>query len=51
MRIGLLDDLAVHFEHQAQHAVRRRVLWSEVQREIAYLSHWPYPVVARTAGR
>jgi len=25
MRIGALDHLAVHLEHQAQHAMRRRV--------------------------
>ena len=36
---ALLDDLAVHLEHQAQHAVRRRMLRPEVQREVADLSH------------
>ena len=39
MRIGLLDDFAVHLEHQAQHAVRRRMLRTEVHREIADLVH------------
>ena len=39
VRIGLLDDFAVHLEHQAQHAVRRGMLRTEVQREIADLSH------------
>ena len=32
MRVGLLHDLAVHLEHEAQHAVRRRVLRPEVHR-------------------
>ena len=35
MRIDALDDFAVQFQHQAQHAVRRRMLRSEVDREIA----------------
>ena len=30
MRIGFLDDLAVELEHETQHAVRRRVLRTEV---------------------
>ena len=47
VRIGLLNDLAVHLEHQAQHAVRGRMLRAEVHRVIAYLSHW----VCRTAPR
>ena len=35
MRIDALDDLAVEFEHQAQHAVRRRMLRPEIDREVA----------------
>ncbi len=33
MRVGALDDLAVHLQHQAQHAVRRRMLRPEIHRE------------------
>ena len=33
MRIGALDHLAVHLEHEAQHAVRRRMLRPEIHRE------------------
>ena len=39
VRIGLLDGLAVHLQHQAQHAVRRRVLRTEVHGQVADLSH------------
>ncbi len=35
MRIDALDDLAVEFQHQAQHAMRRRVLRPEVDVEVA----------------
>ncbi len=42
VRIGLLDHLAVQLEHQAQHAVRRGMLRTEVQREVADLSHWRF---------
>jgi ribosomal protein S18 acetylase RimI-like enzyme len=35
MRIGALDDLAVHLQDQTQHAVGRRVLGTEIQGEIA----------------
>ena len=38
VRIGLLDHFAVHLEHQAQHAVRGRMLRAEVQRVVADLS-------------
>ena len=41
VRIGLLDDFAVHLEHQAQHAVRRRMLRTEVHRVVADLVHVP----------
>ena len=37
MRIDAGDDLAVKLQHQAQHAVRRRMLRSEVDGEIAEL--------------
>jgi hypothetical protein len=35
MRIHALDDLAVEFEHEAQHAVRGRMLRAEIDGEIA----------------
>ena len=35
MRIDALDDLAVELQHQAQHAVRRRMLRPEVDVEVA----------------
>jgi hypothetical protein len=34
MRIDTLHDLAVEFEHEAQHAVRSRMLRAEIDREI-----------------
>ena len=39
MRIGLQDDLSIHFQDQAKHAMRGRVLRSEIQREILEISH------------
>ena len=36
MRIDALDDLAVELQHQAQHAMRRRMLRPEIDGEIAY---------------
>ncbi len=39
VRIGALHDLAVELEHEAQHAVRGRVLRTEVQRVVLDLSH------------
>ena len=35
MRIDALDDLAVELQHEAQHAVRRRMLRAEIDREVA----------------
>ena len=35
VRIGALDHLAVELEHQAQHAVRRRMLRPEIHRVVA----------------
>ena len=35
MRIDALDDFAIEFEHQAQHAVGRRMLRPEIDGEIA----------------
>ena len=43
VRVGLLDDLAVHFEHQAQHAVGGRMLRTEIHREILDLRHRRHP--------
>ena len=39
MRIRALNDFAVHLQHQAQHAVGRRMLRPEIHREILNLSH------------
>jgi len=39
VRIGALDHFAVEFEHQAQHAVGRRVLRAEIERVILDFSH------------
>ena len=35
MRIDTLDHLAVEFQHEAQHAMRRGMLRPEVDREVA----------------
>ena len=39
VRIGALDHFAVEFEHEAQHAVRGRVLRTEIQRVVLDLCH------------
>ena len=36
--VGALDHLAVHLQHQAQHAVRRRMLRPEIQGHVADLA-------------
>ena len=43
MRIDAVDDLAVQFQHKAQHAVRRRMLRPEIDVEVADggFSHGP----------
>ena len=48
MRIDALDDFAVELQHQTQHAVRRRMLRSEVDGEIAevLVGHWRHPLWA-----
>ena len=53
MGIGALDDLAVHLENQAQHAMRRGMLRSEVERDVLDLnfSHLRCPPSRRPAGR
>ena len=38
MRVDALDDLAVELEHEAQHAVRRRVLRPEIDGELAVVA-------------
>jgi hypothetical protein len=44
VRVGALDHFAVELQHQAQHAVRGRVLRAEVQRVVLDLSHcWSMP--------
>jgi hypothetical protein len=35
MRIDTLHDLSVELQHKAQHAVRRRMLRPEIDREVA----------------
>ena len=35
MRIGAVDDLAIQFQHQPEHAMRRRVLRPEIEGEAA----------------
>jgi hypothetical protein len=37
MRITALHNLAIQFQNQPQHTMRRRVLWTEIDVEIAYL--------------
>ena len=57
MRIDALDDLAVEFQHQAQHAVRGRMLRAEIDGEVSFaggLGHvlvipWPRRRQAQTA--
>ena len=55
MRIAALDDLAVHLDDQAQHAVGRRVLRPEIHRQGLDLdvghvsSSWPFPAAAAGA--
>ena len=39
VRVGLLNHFAVHFQHQTQHAVRRRMLGPEVHGVVADLRH------------
>jgi hypothetical protein len=39
VRVRVLHHLAVHFQYQAQHAVRRRMLRPEVHRVIANFGH------------
>jgi len=39
VRVGALYYLAVKLEHQAQHTVRRGVLWSKVERVVFDFSH------------
>ena len=38
MRVDALDDLAVELEHEAQYAVRRRVLRPEIDGELAVVA-------------
>ena len=39
VRVGALDDFAVELEHQAQHAVRRRMLRPKVHGVVTNFSH------------
>ena len=43
VRIGTLDHLAVQFQHQAQHAVRGRMLGAEIHRVVADFRHQRSP--------
>src|SRR5690606_39428377 len=47
VRIGALDDVAVELEHQAQHAVRGRVLGAEVQSVVLDFCHDLTPQAVR----
>jgi hypothetical protein len=38
MRIDALDHLAIELQHEAQHAVRRRMLRAEIDREVAEIA-------------
>jgi hypothetical protein len=51
MRIDALHNLAIEFEHKAQYAMRRRVLRSEIDGEVAQRSlvHGGPPFLARTS--
>jgi hypothetical protein len=59
VRVGALDHLAVELEHQAQHAVGRRMLRPEIHRVVADLRHYsgfgstgsPYTSSRITRGR
>ena len=52
MRIDALDHLAVKLEHKAQHAMRRRMLRPEVDREVAevLVGHWAPRNFSRGGG-
>ncbi len=53
VRVGALNDFTVQFEHETQYPVGRRVLRTEVECEIADISHVPDPrrcLRARCAG-
>jgi hypothetical protein len=45
MRIDALDNFAVKLKHKAQYAVRRRMLRTEIDREVAFGAgaHVPCP--------
>src|SRR5690606_8200875 len=53
MRINPLDHLAVQLHHEAQHAVRRRMLRAEIERVILDLdfSHQPFSSAFSSPGR
>ena len=53
MRIDALDHLAVELQHQPQHAVRRRMLRPEIDREVAegMFGHGRAPDAARQGSR
>ena len=52
MRVDPLDHLAVELEHQAQHAMRSRMLRPEVDREVAevLIVHDPDPAYCRPSS-
>jgi len=43
VRVGALDHFAVQLQHQAQHAVRCRVLRTKIQGVVLKLSHYFIP--------
>ena len=50
VRVDAIDDLAVELEHETQHAVGRRVLGSEVDRERADFGFSHYSPQALRGG-
>ena len=52
VRIGAMDDFAVHLENQPQDSMCRRVLRPEIHRKSLDLRHrLPHPPVLRNSGR
>jgi hypothetical protein len=51
VRVGALDHLAVELEHEAQHAVGRRVLRPEIHRVVADLGHSTSGLAVRRLSR
>ena len=52
MRVDALDDLAVELQNKSEHAVRRRMLRPEVDREVAEVlfGHCPFAFSSPGSG-